>query len=72
MAEKLKIKVRCHACGNQMAGTAKYGKGHYVPEGMDFTFTAIGKLIDKNGKSRVKGQVEIVCPECEVTNRYEI
>ena len=72
MAEKLRIKVKCHACGNQMEGTAKYGKGHYSPEGLDFAFTAVGKLKLPNGKTRVKGEVEIVCPECNVRNRYEI
>ncbi len=72
MAEKIKLKVKCHACGYVMDGTAKYGKGNYFPEGLDFQFVATGKIVDKNGKSRVKGEVTITCPNCEVKNRYEI
>lgn len=72
MAEKLRLKVKCHACGNVMEGTAKYGKGHYSPEGLDFQFTAVGKLVDKQGNSRVKGEVVVLCPECTVRNRYDI
>ena len=35
MAETLKVRVRCHACTYMIEGTAKYGKGHYVPEGLN-------------------------------------
>ena len=72
MAEKLSIRVKCHACGNEMVGTARYGKGHYVAEGLDFEFTATGKLRDSKGNTRVKGQVTITCPECTVRNQYDI
>ncbi|MCS6985823.1 MAG: hypothetical protein NZM25_11945 [Leptospiraceae bacterium] len=72
MAEKIRLKVKCHACGNVMEGTAKYGKGHYVPEGLDFEFIATGKIVEKSGQTRVKGEVTVVCPNCEVKNRYEI
>jgi RNase P subunit RPR2 len=68
MAEKIRLKVKCHACGFIMEGTAKYGKGNYHPEGMDFQFTAVGKLVDKG----VKGQVEVLCPNCETRNRFDI
>jgi hypothetical protein len=72
MAEKIRLKVKCHACGYVMEGTAKYGKGHYHPEGLDFQFTAVGKIVDKGGNSRVKGQVTIICPNCETRNQYDI
>jgi len=72
MAESLKVKVKCHACRYEMAGTAKYGKGHYVSQGLDFKFIAIGRLKEKQGGFRVKGKVSIVCPNCEVINEYEI
>jgi len=72
MAEKIRLKVKCHACGYIMEGTSKYGKGNYHPEGLDFQFTAVGKLVDKSGKSRVKGEVFIVCPNCETRCRYDI
>lgn len=72
MAEKIKLKVKCHACGNVMEGTAKYGKGNYNPDGLDFEFTAVGKIKTPTGKSRVKGEAVIVCPHCEVRNKYEI
>ena len=55
-----------------MEGTAKYGKGHYNSEGLDFQFTAVGKLVDKSGSSRVKGEVTIVCPNCETRCRFDI
>ncbi|MDH5718706.1 MAG: hypothetical protein OEZ22_13860 [Spirochaetia bacterium] len=71
MAEKIKIKVKCHACGNVMSGSAKYGKGHYVPDDFDFEFIATGKIISQ-GRSRVKGEVYITCPNCHVKNKYEI
>ncbi len=71
MAEKIKIKVKCHACGYEMSGTAKYGSGHYVPEGIPFDFVAVGKI--KNDKGfRVKGEVTCICPKCETKNKYEI
>jgi|GEM_PF-801930 hypothetical protein len=72
MAEKIRLKVKCHACGYVMEGTAKYGKGHYNSEGLDFQFTAVGKLVDKSGASRVKGEVTIVCPNCETRCRFDI
>lgn len=73
MAESLKMKVKCHACGNLMEGTAKYGSGHYVAEGLDFQFTAVGRYIDKKTKqSRIRGEVVIICPNCEVRNQYEL
>ena len=72
MAEKIQLKVKCHACGYVMVGTAKYGKGHYVADGMNFQFTATGKLVSKENKSRVKGEAVIVCPNCEVRNKYDI
>lgn len=72
MAEKIRLKVKCHACGYVMEGTAKYGKGHYSADGLDFQFTAVGKLVDKGGSSRVKGEVTIVCPNCETRNRFDI
>lgn len=72
MAEKIQLKVKCHACGNIMEGTAKYGKGQYVPDGLDFRFTATGRHIEKSGKTKVRGDVEIICPHCETRNRYEI
>jgi len=71
MAEKIKLTVKCHACGNIMKGSAKYGKGHYVPDDLNFEFVATGKLVS-GGKSRVKGEAFIVCPNCEVKNKYEI
>ncbi len=72
MAEKIRLKVKCHACGNQMEGTAKYGKGHYVSEGLDFEFTATGRIIDSTGKARIRGEVVIRCPHCDTRNKYEI
>jgi len=55
-----------------MQGTAKYGKGHYNADGLDFEFLAVGKLKDASGKSRVKGQAFVRCPECDVNNRYDV
>lgn len=72
MAEKITLKVKCHACGNEMKGTAKYGSGHYVADGLDFDFIATGKFKDKSGKSRVKGEAYITCPHCTVRNKYEL
>ncbi|MFN3603409.1 MAG: hypothetical protein ACK4UJ_01730 [Leptonema sp. (in: bacteria)] len=71
MAEVIRLKVKCHACGYEMKGTAKYGSGHYVPEGLDFEFVATGKIKTNQGY-RVKGEVYIVCPKCTVKNKYEI
>lgn len=71
MAEKIKVKVKCNACGYQMSGTAKYGSGHYVPEGQDFDFIATGKYKSEKG-TRVKGEVTTTCPKCGVKNKYEI
>lgn len=69
MAESIRLKVRCHACNYLIEGTAKYGTGHYVPEGVPFTFVAIGKVETSKGK-RVKAEVTCVCPQCGVTNKY--
>ena len=71
MAEAIRVKVNCHACGNVIEGTAKYGKGHYVPEGVPFDFTAIGKIKTPTG-TRVKGEVLCVCPNCGTKNKYVI
>lgn len=71
MAEKLKIKVKCHACGYEIVGTARYGKGHYVPEGVPFDFVAVGKIKTEKGK-KVKGEVTCICPKCDVKNKYVI
>lgn len=71
MAETIRLRVKCHACGFEMKGTARYGAGHYVPEGIPFDFTATGKLQSETGK-RVKGEVVCVCPKCTVRNKYQI
>lgn len=71
MAEPIRIKVLCHACGYQIEGTAKYGRGHYVPEGVPFDFVAIGKE-ESRGKRRVKAEVICICPKCTVKNKYII
>jgi hypothetical protein len=72
MAEKLHLTVKCHACGSILKGTAKYGKGAYSPEGLDFLFTAIGRIKEEGKKSKVKGEVSIICPNCTVRNKYII
>ena len=72
MAEKLHLTVKCHACGSVLKGSAKYGKGHYTPDGLDFDFTAIGRIAEKGKGSRVKGEVLITCPNCTVKNKYII
>jgi len=72
MAETIGLKVKCHACGNLMTGTAKYGKGQYNHEGLEFEFIAVGKYKTSSGKNRVKGQAFIICPECEVKNRFDV
>ncbi|MCB1173063.1 MAG: hypothetical protein KDK39_05845 [Leptospiraceae bacterium] len=72
MAESIRLRVACHACGNTIEGSAKYGPGHYVPAGVPFEFVATGK-IEKQGKGRkVKGEVICVCPHCSVKNKYVI
>lgn len=71
MAEALRLKVQCHACGYEMSGTAKYGQGHYVPDGVQFDFVATGKIITDKGR-RVKGEVTVMCPKCAVKNKYQI
>lgn len=71
MAEVIRLSVKCHACGNSIKGSAKYGKGHYVPEGVPFEFTAVGKLQTAKGK-KVKGEVVVVCPNCTVRNKYVV
>lgn len=71
MAEALKLKVVCHACGSVIEGTAQYGVGHYVQEGVPFEFTATGKIQTPNGP-QVKGEVTVVCPKCQVRNRYSV
>jgi hypothetical protein len=55
-----------------LKGTAKYGKGSYNPEGLDFSFTALGRIKTEGKKSRVKGEVSIICPNCTVRNKYII
>ena len=69
MAEALKLKVACHACGHIMEGTAKYGAGHYIQRGETFEFTATGKIKTEKG-TQVKGEVTVVCPKCGVRNKY--
>ena len=70
MAEPIRVKVKCHACGYTIEGSAKYGQGHYVQEGVPFDFMATGKLIMPNGKRKVKAEVTCVCPNCTVKNKY--
>lgn len=72
MAQALKLRVQCHACGYLMEGTAKYGQGHYVGEGVPFDFTATGKILDPKGKRIVKGEVTSICPKCTVRNKHQI
>lgn len=71
MAESLKIKVKCHACSYLIEGTAKYGKGHYLPEGVDFEFVATGKVETSKGKT-VKAEVSCVCPNCDVKCKFSV
>lgn len=71
MAESIRLTVKCHACGFEIKGSARYGAGHYVQEGIAFEFTATGKIKTDKG-SRVKGEVTCVCPKCTVRNKYEI
>ncbi len=71
MAETLRLKVKCHACSNLIEGTAKYGSGHYVPEGVDFEFVAIGKVETSKGRN-VKAEVICICPKCGVKCKYNL
>lgn len=72
MAESIKLSVLCHACGYGMKGSARYGQGHYVADGLDFSFTATGKIQLPDGKKRVKGEVAIICPKCGTRCKYNI
>lgn len=71
MAEVIKLRVRCHACSYMIEGSAKYGAGHYVPEGVDFEFVAIGKIETPKGR-RVKAEILAVCPNCGVKNKWTV
>ncbi|MBM9499813.1 hypothetical protein JWG44_06055 [Leptospira sp. 201903071] len=71
MAEVIKLRVRCHACSYMIEGSAKYGAGHYVPEGVDFEFVAIGKIETPKGK-RVKAEITAYCPNCGVKNKWTV
>ena len=71
MAESIRLTVKCHACGYEMQGSARYGSGHYVQEGIVFDFVATGKIKTDTG-TRVKGEVTCVCPKCTVRNKYVI
>jgi hypothetical protein len=71
MAETLKLRVKCHACNNVIEGTAKYGSGHYVPEGVDFEFVATGKVEGASGK-RVRAEVTCTCPNCGVRCKFNL
>lgn len=71
MAESIRLRVACHACGHTIEGSARYGAGHYVPDGAPFDFVATGKT--QQGKTRkVHGEVTCVCPQCTVKNKYKI
>jgi len=72
MAEKIHLTVKCHACGSILKGSAKYGKGHYTADGLDFEFVAVGRFIENGKTSKVKGEAYIVCPNCTVKNKYQI
>ncbi|EOQ86958.1 hypothetical protein LEP1GSC202_0132 [Leptospira yanagawae serovar Saopaulo str. Sao Paulo = ATCC 700523] len=52
-------------------GTAKYGSGHFVPEGVLFEFVAVGKVEDSKGR-RVKAEVTCTCPNCGVKCKYNV
>lgn len=71
MAEVLRLRVKCHACSNLIEGTAKYGSGHYVPQGTDFEFIAIGKVENSKGRN-VKAEVYCTCPHCGVRCKYNL
>lgn len=71
MAESIRLKVKCHACGYEITGSAKYGTGHYVQEGVAFEFVATGKILTEKGR-KVKGEALCVCPRCGVRNKFVI
>lgn len=71
MAEVIKLRVKCHACSNLIEGSAKYGGGHYVPEGVNFEFVAIGKVETPKGR-RVKAEITADCPNCGVRCKWTI
>lgn len=71
MAEALKIKVKCHACSGLIEGSAKYGSGHYVPEGVEFDFIAIGKVETSKGRT-VKAEVICICPHCGTKCKFSV
>ncbi|MCB1142719.1 MAG: hypothetical protein H7A24_04230 [Leptospiraceae bacterium] len=71
MAESLRIRVKCHACNNIIEGTAKYGAGHYVAQGVDFEFIATGKTETSKGRN-VKAEVICVCPSCGVKCKFSL
>jgi hypothetical protein len=71
VAEVIRLTVKCHACGYEIIGTARYGAGHYVQEGVPFEFIATGKIKTESG-TRVKGEVICICPKCTVKNKYQI
>ncbi|XDD44538.1 hypothetical protein AB3N58_17400 [Leptospira sp. WS60.C2] len=71
MAETIRLRVKCHACSNVIEGTAKYGSGHFVPEGVVFDFVAVGKVEGAQGR-RVKAEVTCICPNCGVKCKYNV
>lgn len=71
MAEVIRLRVACHACGYIIEGSAKYGPGHYVPEGVPFDFVAIGKIEGPKGR-KVTAEATCVCPQCAVKNKYKV
>lgn len=71
MAETIRLRVKCHACSNVIEGTAKYGSGHFVPEGVIFEFVAVGKVEGAKGR-RVKAEVTCTCPNCGVKCKYNV
>ncbi len=71
MAETIRLRVKCHACSNVIEGSAKYGSGHFVPEGIQFEFVATGKVEGAQGR-RVKAEVTCVCPNCGVKCKYNV
>ena len=71
MAEAIRLRVQCNACGNTIEGTAKYGFGHFVQEGVVFEFIATGKIVTEKGR-KVTGEVTCTCPNCTVRNKYKV
>lgn len=71
MAEVIRLKVSCHACGNSIEGSAPYGRGHYVAQGVEFEFVAVGKVVGSKGR-RVKAEATCICPACGVKNKYNV